>query len=106
VNINKAKLEGLFVDELARLQPTAGFMRLVKDRVVHTWREMKTDAAQRIAKIERKQNRFARSSRSRRWTDTPAVFNYLGSVSTQKNRIGGPDRGQLEPNDQVAPPTR
>ena len=55
VNINKAKLEELFVDELARLQPTAGFMRLVKDRVVHAWREMKTDAAQRIAEIERKQ---------------------------------------------------
>ncbi len=55
VNISKAKLEELFVDELARLQPTAGFMRLVKDRVLHAWREMKTDAAQRIAEIERKQ---------------------------------------------------
>ena len=55
VNINKAKLEELFVDELARLQPTAGFMRLVKDRVVRAWREMKTDVAQRIAEIERKQ---------------------------------------------------
>ena len=33
VNISKAKLEELFVEELARLQPTAGFMRLVKDRV-------------------------------------------------------------------------
>jgi site-specific DNA recombinase len=55
VNMNKARLEELFVDELARLQPTAGFMRLVKDRVVHAWREMKTDAAQRIAEIERKQ---------------------------------------------------
>ena len=30
-------------------------MRLVKDRVVHAWREMKTDAAQRITEIERKQ---------------------------------------------------
>lgn len=55
VSISKAKLEDLFVDELARLQPTAGCMRLVKDRVVHAWREMKTDAAQRIAQIEQKQ---------------------------------------------------
>jgi hypothetical protein len=55
VNISKAKLEELFVDELARLQPTAGFMRVVKDRVLHAWREMKTDAAQRIAEIERRQ---------------------------------------------------
>ena len=54
-NISKAKLEELFVDELARLQPTAGFMRLVKDRLLHAWRGMKSDAAQRIAEIERKQ---------------------------------------------------
>ena len=55
VNISKAKLEDLFVNELGRLQPTAGFMRLVKDRVLHAWRGMKSDAAQRIAEIERKQ---------------------------------------------------
>ena len=55
VNISKTKLEEMFVDELARLQPTAGFMRLVKDRVLHVWREMRTDTAQRIAEIERRQ---------------------------------------------------
>ena len=55
VNISKAKLEELFVDELARLQPTAGFMRLVKDRVLDAWRGLKGDAQQRIAEIERKQ---------------------------------------------------
>jgi site-specific DNA recombinase len=55
VNISKARLEELFVEELARLQPTAGFMRLVKDRVMHAWRELKTDAAQRVAEIERRQ---------------------------------------------------
>ena len=55
VNISKAKLEELFVDELARLQPTAGFMRLVKDRVLHAWRELKADAKQRIVEVERKQ---------------------------------------------------
>src|SRR3954471_10358794 len=55
VNISKANLEELFVEQLARLQPTAGFMRLVKDRVMHAWHELKTDAAQRLAEIERRQ---------------------------------------------------
>lgn len=55
VNIAKSKLEGLFVDELARLQPTQGFMRLVKDRVLGAWREMRSDEQRRIAEIERKQ---------------------------------------------------
>jgi hypothetical protein len=55
VNISKARLEELFVDEHARLQPTPGFMRLVKDRVLSAWREMQGDAKQRIAEIERRQ---------------------------------------------------
>jgi len=54
-NIAKTKLEEMFVDELTRLQPTAGFMRLVKDRVLHAWREMKADAKQRVVEVERKQ---------------------------------------------------
>ena len=48
-------LEELFVDELARLQPTPGFMRLVKDRVLSAWREIQGDARRRIAEIERRQ---------------------------------------------------
>jgi site-specific DNA recombinase len=55
VNITKAKLEELFVEELTRLQPTPGFMRLVKDRVLSAWREMQGDAKQRVAEIERRQ---------------------------------------------------
>ena len=55
MNISKTKLEELFVDELTRLQPTPGFMRLVKDRVLRAWREMQGDAKQRIAEIERRQ---------------------------------------------------
>ena len=34
VNISKGTLEGAFVDELALLQPTPGYMRLVKDRIL------------------------------------------------------------------------
>jgi len=51
----QGELEELFVDELARLQPTAGFMRLVKERVLHAWRDLKADAKQRILEVERKQ---------------------------------------------------
>jgi hypothetical protein len=54
-NISKTKLEEMFVDELTRLQPTAGFMRLVKDRVLHAWRDLKADAKRRIVDVERKQ---------------------------------------------------
>jgi site-specific DNA recombinase len=54
-NISKTKLEEMFVDELTRLQPTAGFMRLVKGRVLHAWRDLKADAKRRIVEVERKQ---------------------------------------------------
>jgi hypothetical protein len=47
VNVNKAKLEGLFVDELALLQPTAGYMRLVRDRVLHVWQQVTFDVKDR-----------------------------------------------------------
>ena len=39
VTVTKAKLEGLFVDELARLQPTPGYMRLLKESVLQVWKE-------------------------------------------------------------------
>jgi hypothetical protein len=55
VNVAKTHLEQLFVDELARLQPTPGFMRLVKDRVLSVWRAMQGNSKQRISEIERKQ---------------------------------------------------
>jgi hypothetical protein len=43
VNIAQAKLEGLFVDELARLQPSEGYMRLVKECVVQVWSQLKSE---------------------------------------------------------------
>jgi hypothetical protein len=45
----------MFVDELTKLQPTVGFMRLVKDRALHAWREMKADAKQRVVEVKRRQ---------------------------------------------------
>jgi hypothetical protein len=54
VNIAKAKLEGLFVDELARLQPSAGYMGLVKERVVQAWDKAKSDVKEKAEAVERR----------------------------------------------------
>lgn len=54
VNVSKSKLEGLFADELALLQPTPGYMRLVKDRVLYVWQQLRTDVKDRAAEVERR----------------------------------------------------
>jgi site-specific DNA recombinase len=61
----KEKLEGAFVDELARLQPSAGYMRLLKDTVVKVWKErqsaVQTDlqaAEQARQKLQKKLDRL------------------------------------------------
>jgi hypothetical protein len=54
VNVDKATLEGRFVDELALLQPTAGYMRLVRDRVLHVWQQVTSDVKDRAADAERR----------------------------------------------------
>src|SRR5712692_5972952 len=53
VNVTKAKLEGLFTDELERLQPTPGYMRLVKDLVLRAWQERKVEVGRDAADAER-----------------------------------------------------
>ncbi len=53
VNVTKAKLEGAFSDELERLQPTPGYMRLVKDLVLRAWRERKVEVGRDAADAER-----------------------------------------------------
>jgi site-specific DNA recombinase len=54
VNISKAKLEGLFVDQLALLQPSAGYMRLVNDRILHIWQQVRAEARERAAEAHRR----------------------------------------------------
>ena len=65
VNVTKGKLEGLFVDELARLQPAAGYMRLLKESVLQVWKERKASiqsdlerAEQARKKLQQKLNRL------------------------------------------------
>jgi hypothetical protein len=50
VNVTKATLEGLFADELALLQPTPGYMRLLKESVLEIWKAAVRDE---IAQAER-----------------------------------------------------
>jgi len=54
VNIPKARLEGLFVDELERLQPTPGYMRLLKESVLRVWEERKAAVHAELEDVERK----------------------------------------------------
>src|SRR5439155_16349811 len=54
VNVSKAVLEGAFVDELALLQPSPGYMRLVKDRILHVWEQRRSEANERTTEQERR----------------------------------------------------
>lgn len=56
VNVTKAKLEGLFVDELEQLQPTPGYMRLAKELVLRAWQERKAEVGREAADTERRAN--------------------------------------------------
>ena len=53
VNVSKAVLEGAFVDELALLRPTPGYMRLVKDRILCVWQQRFAEAGERTAEEKR-----------------------------------------------------
>ena len=54
VNISKAVLEGAFADELALLQPTAGYMRLIKDRILYLWEQRRAEAKGKTAEQEKR----------------------------------------------------
>jgi site-specific DNA recombinase len=65
INISKTKLEGLFVEELERLQPTPGYMRLIKESVLRVWHERKAaiksdtaDQERRVKAIHQKLDRL------------------------------------------------
>jgi site-specific DNA recombinase len=54
INVSKTALEGAFVDQLALLQPTPGYMRLVKDRILCVWEQRRSEAKNRTAEQERR----------------------------------------------------
>ena len=53
VNVTKVKLETLFADELARLQPSPGYMRLLKDSVLRSGRRARPSVRADLAHAER-----------------------------------------------------
>ena len=53
MNVTKTKLEGLFADELALLQPSPGYMRLLKESVLQIWKARKAAVREEIATAER-----------------------------------------------------
>ena len=53
MNVSKAKLEGLFAEELALLQPTPGYMRLLKESVLQIWKARKAAVREEVANVER-----------------------------------------------------
>ena len=53
MNVTKAKLEGLFADELALLQLTPGYMRLLKESALQIWKARKAAVRDEIATAER-----------------------------------------------------
>lgn len=54
MNITKARLEGLFVDELERFQPTPGYMRLLKESVLRVWHDRKASVRSEVASAEQR----------------------------------------------------
>jgi hypothetical protein len=51
---SETALEGAFVDELALLQPTPGYMRVAKDRVLYVWERECAAARKRTTEQERR----------------------------------------------------
>ena len=48
------QVEGLFAEELGLLQPTPGYMRLVKDRVLYVWQQRTSEAKDRATEVQRR----------------------------------------------------
>jgi DNA invertase Pin-like site-specific DNA recombinase len=62
VNVTKATLEGLFADQLALLQPTPGYMRLLKESVLQIWKARKAAFATRSRRPNVRRRPSKRSS--------------------------------------------
>jgi hypothetical protein len=52
VNVTKAKLKGLFADELTLLQPTPGYARRLKESVLQIWTARNANIAEENANAE------------------------------------------------------
>jgi hypothetical protein len=66
VNVSKARLEGLFADELALLQPTPGYMRLLKESALRIWKARKAAVRDELDRLERCEGDSRQAGPSRR----------------------------------------
>ena len=54
VNVGKAALESQFVELLSELQPSPGFMRLVKEHILGSWRALRDESRSAAVAAERR----------------------------------------------------
>ena len=72
-------MEGLFADELARLQPTPGYMRLLKESVLQIWKARKAAVREEMANAER-----AAKGIQDNWTAVPTTVLSGGNFVRRK----------------------
>ena len=84
VNVSKAMLEGLFADDLALLQPTPGYMRLLKESVLQIWRHGRRPFARSLRMLSEPPRRSRTS-----WTASTKRFS-SSARSTSKRTTGTP----------------
>ena len=77
--MSKVKLEGAFVDGLVLLQPTPGYMRLVKDRILCAWEQRRAEARERTTEQQRRVSAIQQINRT---AVTAPPFKYLASTES------------------------
>src|SRR5688572_6884917 len=89
VNVTKTKLEGLFADELALLQPSPGYMRLLKESVLQI-------AASAVSRSE-DDNQDGKALRKPRWSTLNGVLCHL----SRPRRLHYESHANAEPRQHV-----
>ena len=102
VNVTKAKLEGLFADELALLQPTPGYMRLLKESVLQIWKARKAAVSEETRERRaRRQSDPGQAGPSGRGVPLRALDRHRDLRPSRRETARGaharPDRPSLRP---------
>jgi hypothetical protein len=87
VNITKARVEGLFVDELERFQPTPGYMRVLKESELHVWHARKASVRDEVASAEHRAEAIQQKLDR---LDDPFIYKEaidLGTYERQRDRL-------------------
>jgi hypothetical protein len=115
VNVTKTQLEGLFAEELERLQPTEGYMRLLKDTVLQVWRDRRQRFAPKWSRSSGRSPRFGKGSTSstmrfcsrRPSTSRPTIATVNGCAeSSHLLRLTGTRRSWKSSTSRASSPSR